>query len=216
MRTTLLLADDHRLFRDALRPLLHAQSHLEVVGEAATGAETVSMALELRPSIVLMDISMPDLNGIEATRRILSECPEIRIIMLSMHSDRRFITEALRAGARGYILKESAAEELIAAVNRVSRGEIYLTPGVSDMVVQDFVQMSSRQSGSAFTVLSSRERQVLQLLAEGRSTKEIATSLEVSVKTIETHRRQIMEKLDLHSVAELTKYAIREGLTSLD
>lgn len=216
MPVTIIIADDHRLFRDGLRTLLDKQKNVRVVAETTNGAETVSAAAELKPDIVLMDISMPELNGIEATRRIVSRGAAIGIIMLSMHSDGRFVTESLKAGARGYLLKDCAFEEVLLAVKAVSEGTIYLSSRISESVIKDYVAIAKRVPGSAFSILSAREREVLQLLAEGRSTKETAARLNVSVKTIETHRKQIMDKLDIRSVAELTKYAIREGLTPLE
>jgi len=216
MPVTILIADDHRLFRDGLRTLLDKQKNIRVVAETMDGAETVAAALELKPDIVLMDISMPELNGIEAARRIVSQCAATRIIMLSMHSDRRFITESLKAGASAYLLKDCAFEEVLLAVNAVSRGTMYLSSRISESVIKDYVAIAKNVPGSAFSILSAREREVLQLLAEGNSTKETAAKLHVSVKTIEAHRKQIMDKLDIHNVAELTKYAIREGLTPLE
>lgn len=216
MPVTVLIADDHRLFRDGLRTLLEKHTNIRVVGETTDGAETVSAAAELKPDIVLMDISMSELNGIEAARRIVSQGSSTRIIMLSMHSDRRFITESLKAGAMGYLLKDCAFDEVLLAVKAVSEGAMYLSSRISESVIKDYVAIAKSVPGSAFSILSAREREVLQLLAEGRSTKETAARLHVSVKTVETHRKQIMDKLDIRSVAELTKYAIREGLTPLE
>jgi two-component system response regulator NreC len=213
---TILIADDHRLFRDGLRTLLEKQGSIRVVAETTDGAETIRAAEELKPDIVLMDISMPELNGIEAARRIVSTGAATRIIMLSMHSDRRFIMESLKAGALGYLLKDCAFEEVLLAVKAVGEGAIYLSSRISESVIKDYIAIAKRVPGSAFSILSAREREVLQLLAEGKSTKETAARLHVSVKTVETHRKQIMDKLDIHSVAELTKYAIREGLTALE
>jgi len=211
----ILMADDHKLFIDGLGSLLERRTGIEIVGAARDGLSAVRMAAELKPNIVLMDISMPLLNGIEATRKILAESPSTCVIMLSMHADRRYVVESLRAGARGYLLKDSASEELLHVLERVSEGDIYLSSKMSGEIIQDYLRMSEVDSSSAFTVLSPREREVLQLLAEGNSTKEIAAQLSVSVKTIETHRKQIMDKSGLHSVAELTKYAIREGITEI-
>ncbi len=216
MQIRILIADDHRLFRDGLRTLLTAHKDMAVVGETTDGADTVSAAAELKPDVVLMDVSMPGLNGIEAARKIISRGGATKVIMLSMHSDRRFVAESLRAGAAGYLLKDCPFEEVLAAVRTVRQGKIYLSRQISESVVRDFVAVARETPASAFTALSAREREVLQLLAEGRTTKEIAARLRVSVKTIETHRKQMMDKLDIHSVAELTKYAIREGLTPLD
>ncbi|MEW6051714.1 MAG: response regulator transcription factor [Candidatus Zixiibacteriota bacterium] len=216
MKLKILLADDHRLFRDGLRTLLIQQSDMEVVGDAVDGPDAVVKTREIRPDILLMDISMPELNGIEATRKILAENAGIKIIILSMHADQRFVAESLRAGAMGYVLKDSAIDELLAAIRTVARNQRYLSRTIADVVIEDYIELSRERPASAYTVLSPREREVLQLLAEGRSTKEIAAQLDVSIKTIESHRKQIMDKLDIHSVAELTKYAIREGLTPLE
>ncbi len=216
MPVTILIADDHSLFRKGLRSLLEKQKGLIVVAETKDGPETLATAARLRPDVVLLDISMPGLNGVEVCRRILAAESPTRIIMLSMHSDRRFVSESLKAGAMGYLQKDSTFEELLTALKNVLAGRIYLSRLIDDSVIRDYVAMTRRSSDSAFSVLSAREREVLQLLAEGKGTKEIASALHVSAKTIETHRQRIMEKLNAHSVAELTKYAIREGLTSLD
>lgn len=212
----IVLADDHKLFRDGLRSMLDAQPNLAVVGEAGDGQIAVKLAKELQPHIILMDITMPDLNGIEAARRIAAEFPQVQVIILSMHSDRRYIIEALKAGARGYLLKDSALEEVVNAISECRAGKVYLSTKISDFVINDYINLAKTGESSAYSILSAREREVLQMLAEGKTTKEIAGQLVVSVKTIETYRKQIMDKLDLHSIAELTKYAIREGLTQLN
>ncbi|MBN2375416.1 MAG: response regulator transcription factor [Sedimentisphaerales bacterium] len=213
---SILLADDHKIIRDGLRALIEKQSDMEVVADADNGRSAVELATKLRPAVVVMDVSMPDLNGIEATRQILSLLPDTKIIALSMHSDRRFVTEMFKANACGYLLKDCAFEELIRAIETVVSNHTYLSPGIADLIVEDFVHKPTGEQASVFSLLTNREREVLQLLAEGNTTKQIATECHVSVKTIETHRQHIMEKLSIHSVAELTKYAIREGLTSLD
>jgi len=210
-----LLADDHAIILDGLASLLERNTDFKIVGRAGDGLSAVRLAAELFPDIVIMDISMPGLNGIEATRRILAANPKRKVIALSMHNDSRYISEALKSGALGYLLKESAFEELIAAVRTVMKGQCYLSASIAGVVIKDYVRRLEKTESGAFSVLTPREREVLQALAEGLSTKEIACSLSVSVKTVETYRSQIMEKLDIHSVAELTKYAIREGLTSL-
>lgn len=212
----ILLADDHQLFRDGLRTLLGQQADMEVVGEAIDGLSAVDAAAKLRPDVLLMDISMSGLNGLEATRRIVADGLTIRVIMLSMHADQRYVNESFRAGALGYVLKDSAIGDLLAAIRTVARGRRYLSGVLADRVIGEYIELAGERSPSAFSTLSSRERQVLQLLAEGTRTKEMATQLGVSVKTIETYRKQIMDKLDIHSVAELTKYAIREGITPLE
>lgn len=210
-----LLADDHMLLIDGLRPLLERRGDISVIGIAQDGLQAVKQADELKPDIILLDISMPKLNGIDAARKILALLPRTKIIMISMHADQRYIRESLRAGANGYILKESAAREVIEAINVVSRGGVFFSLSLRDRVLQHYVDWMREGGDTADTPLSGREREVLQLLAEGKSTKEMADLLCVSVKTIESHRKQIMDKLNLHSIAELTKYAIREGLTKL-
>ncbi len=215
MSIKILLADDHKIIRDGLRSLLEKESDLEVVAEAGNGAMTVKLARQLKPDVVIMDITMPDLNGIEATRQIMTELPDVKVIALSMHSDRRFVVGMLRAGASGYLLKDSAFNELIHTVHTVMKNRTYLSPAITNIVVEDYLQQLSTTDSTYSSVLTAREREVLQLLAEGKTTKQIADRLCLSVKTIETHRRQIMDKLGIHSIAELTKYAIREGLTSL-
>ena len=232
-----LLADDHRIVREGLKSLLESQPDLQVVAEASDGRQAVEMARDLAPDVVVMDVAMPLLNGIEATRQLAGDGPGMKIVALSMHSDRRFVSEALKAGASGYVLKDGAFDELITAIRAVTADRVYLSPRVAGVVVEDYVRHLPARNGhgnggaagshpgpeeygsarrSAFDALTPREREVLQLMAEGFATKEVAARLHVSVKTVETHRRQIMEKLDMHSVAELTKYAIREGLTTLD
>ena len=211
----LVIADDHRLFLLGLRQFLGKQPGVQIVGEAVTGLEAVASAAEHRPDILLLDISMPELNGIEAARRIHEETPGTRVIILSMHADRRYVTEALRAGARGYLLKNCPPEEVLRAIRKVSSAQFYLAEGIEQLVAE-YVKACGPGGDSAFGVLSSREREVLQLLAEGKSTRQIGDLLSVSAKTVETHRQHIMDKLHLRTVAELTRYAIREGLTPLD
>jgi DNA-binding NarL/FixJ family response regulator len=211
-----ILADDHQIVRHGLRSLLSAEPDIEVVGEADNGRAVVRLAQELVPQVVIMDISMPDLNGIEATRQIMGQVPGVKVIALSMHSDSLFVLNMFKAGASGYLLKDCALEELVKAVRTVMNRKVYLSPGISDIVIKDFVISWSPKESSAYSILSPREREVLQLMAEGKNTKQIAEGLCVSVKTVEAHRKQMMNKLDIHSVAELTKYAIRQGLTSLE
>lgn len=209
------MADDHKIVREGLRNLIGSQEGMEVIAEAADGRAVVKLVAELSPDVVIMDVAMPGLNGMEATRQIVSKNSGTRVIALSMHSDRRFVAEMLQAGASGYLLKDCAFEELIVAIRSVSKQRMYLSPRVSDMVIKDYVRLFPNTEFSFLSVLTPREREVLQLLAEGKSTRQIASSLAVSVKTVETFRQQIMEKLGIRSIAELTKYAIREGLTSL-
>lgn len=216
MAERILIVDDHKILRDGLRTLLEQQSGLQVVGEAADGLAAIQAAADLKPDLIVMDIAMPGLNGIEASRRILRDNPVIRIIALSMYADRKFVQECLKAGVKGYLLKESAFEELHLAIGRVMQDQLYLGSAITSLVVRDFItHESSLKQGSVFQILTPREREILQLLAEGQTTKAMAGKLGISAKTVETFRKQIMEKLDLHSVAELTKFAIREGLTTL-
>jgi DNA-binding NarL/FixJ family response regulator len=216
MSYRILLADDHRLMREGLKTLIAGEPDLEVVGEAEDGRSAVSLALELLPDLVIMDVAMPGLNGIEATRQILKQAPAVRVIALSMHSDRRFVGEMLKVGASGYLLKDGAFDELVRAIRAVLAGQIYLNPRIASIVIEHHVRRPQAEGGSAWSVLTSREREVLQLLSEGKTSKAIAAQLHISAKTVESHRRQITDKLGLRSVAELTKYAIREGLTSLE
>lgn len=217
MTIRILIADDHGMVREGLRALLAEEATLAVVGEASTGLETVEHASRVAPHIVIMDLAMPDLNGIEATRRILRDNPHTKIIGLSGHPDQNFVSEMLKAGASAYVLKHTAYEELLRAIREVMEGRTFLSAEVTRGVVDTYVRAQPRsRENPAFGVLTEREREVLQFLSEGNSTKEMADQLGVSVKTIETHRRNIMDKLSIHSVAELTKYAIREGITSVD
>jgi DNA-binding NarL/FixJ family response regulator len=215
MGVRIILAEDHRITREGLVNLLEERSDMQVVGEAENGREAVRLATELSPDLVIMDVTMPDLNGIDATRIITSGSNNTKVIALSMYSDKQFVQGMIQAGASGYLLKDCAFEELVSAIQAVIHGDTYLSPGIAGIVVQDYLSKLTTDRSSADTVLTNREREVLQLIAEGNSTKEIAARLSVSVKTVETHRRQIMEKLGIFSIAELTKYAIREGLTSL-
>ena len=215
MEKRILIADDHQIFREGLKSLLEKNSGLRVVGEAKDGFEAVKLAHELQPDLVIMDITMPDLNGIGASRRILQEFPDCKIIALSMHADKRYVIELLKAGVKGYVLKDSAFEELHLAIRNALKNQTYLSPAITEIVVREFVgEKNEPAAKSVFMVLTAREREILQLLAEGKATKEIAAKLAICAKTVETHRKQIMDKLQIHSVAELTKYAIREGLTS--
>jgi len=214
MSIRILLADDHKITRQGLRSLLDNQPDMEVVAEAEEGRTAVRLVQELTPNVVIMDVSMPDLNGIEATRQIVKTFPKVRIIALSMHRDSQYVIEMLRSGASGYLLKDCALEELERAIRTVVTNKTYLSPSISGVVVDDYLHRLSKADFSNSQVLTDREREVLQLLAEGKSTKQIALKLHISSKTVETHRRQIMDKLDLHTVAQLTKYAIRKGLTS--
>lgn len=216
MAIKLLLADDHEIVLDGLKNLLKNEFEVKVVGEVKDGRNAVKLAIETKPDIIIMDITMPFLNGIEATRQIIDELPDTRVIILSMHKDREFISEALQAGALGYLLKECAFEELNDAIATVNNGRVYLSQEITGVVVEDYVHQLTEGINVKTDLLTSREREVLQLIAEGHSTKEIADMLYLSRKTIETYRSRLKEKLKVGSVAELTKYAIREGLTSLE
>lgn len=216
MALRLLLVDDHKLILDGLKSLISKQPDLQVVGEAGDGFKAVSLVRELLPDIVIMDVSMPEVNGCDATRQIISEFPDVKVIALSMHSDRRFVLEMLKAGASGYMLKDCAFEELTRAISAVWKGQTYLSPQVAGVIVGDFINQKGIKERSAISQLSEREREVLKLMSEGHSTKEIASNFNLSIKTIETHRKNIMDKLGIRNIAALTKLAIREGLTSLD
>jgi two-component system response regulator NreC len=200
--------------REGLRSLLEKQPDIEVVAEAEDGRMAVQLVRELSPDVVIMDIAMPDLNGIGAAHQILAEGPGVKVIALSMHSDRRFVARMFKAGASGYLLKDCAFEELARAVRTVVADQFYLSPRVARIVIRDYVRRLTETDFSASSFLTTRQREVLQLLAEGKSTNEIASCLQVTVKTVETHRRNIMSKLGIHSVAQLTKYAISVGLTT--
>ena len=216
MTIRVLIADDHTIMRAGLRSLLEKEDQIEVVAEAENGRKAVQLAVTHKPDVVVMDVSMPDLNGIEATSQVLESLPEAKVIALSMHSDKRFVMGMLRAGAFGYLLKDCASQELANAIVSVASNKKYLSPDIAGVVIDDSLYGGRQGGETVSSMISAREREVLQLIAEGWSTKQIAAHLYVSVKTIETHRRQIMKKLDLHNIADLTKYAIREGLTSVE
>lgn len=215
MPVNIFIADDHAIIRDGLRSLLAGIAGYAVIGEAADGRTTCQRVAELHPDIVIMDIGMPELNGIDTTRLITTANPQVNVIALSMHADLDFVMGMLGAGARGYLLKESAFDELQGAITATLRGEYYLSRQLDSLVIKEFTRSYTRRDQQE-NVLSQRERQVLQLLAEGCTNKEVAAKLGLAVRSIETYRAQIMEKLDLHSTAELTKFAIRNGLTTLE
>lgn len=213
MPIKVLIADDHKIVLDGLVSLINEHRDMNVVGQATDGRSVVTLAMETDPDIVVMDLTMPILNGIDATRMIIQNAPDIRVIALSMHSEKRFIRAALKAGASGYLVKENAFDELVSAIRAVKDSKNYLCPVATKIMMLDYLHHIKAEGN--FTdrdILTPRERETLQLLAEGRKTREIAGDLNVSVKTVETHRKNIMDKLDVRSIAELTRYAIREGI----
>jgi DNA-binding NarL/FixJ family response regulator len=212
MSIRVILADDHTIVRHGLSRSFQQETDIEVIGQAKNGLSTIELARELSPDIVVMDISMPDLNGVEATRQILKESPRVKVIGLSMHSSNKYVRAMFKAGASGYLLKDCPFEELLEAIKTVVAGKTYVSPSIGEMVVKDYVSTPEKEP-SAFSTLSVREREVLQLLAEGKTTKQVARSLHISPKTVEAHRLRMMEKLNLDNIAQLTKYAIQEGLT---
>jgi DNA-binding NarL/FixJ family response regulator len=214
MAIRILLADDHPIFREGVRSLLDSQPGVEVVAEVEDGAGAVEAARTQKPDVVVIDVSMPGMNGLDATLRIIAEEPDTKVLCLSMHSDRRFVDAALRSGARGYLLKECALEELATAIQAVVAGQIYVSPRLADTVLAGYRADGGERS--ALDLLTPREREVLQLLAEGHSAQDIASRLYVSVKTVGTHREHLMQKVKTRSLAGLTKFAIREGLTSAE
>ena len=216
MTARILLADDDRITRQGLRSLIEKEHDIEVVDEADDGRKAIDLVRELVPDIVIMDITMPNLNGIDATRHIVREFPKVKVIALSIHSNRAFVVDMLKAGASGYVLKECTFDELVEAIRAVIDGGVYLSSKVASILVNDYVQRLTKITESPLETLTEREREVLQLIGEGKNTKQIALQLHVSIKTIEADRRKIMEKLDAHSIAELVKIAILGGLASLE
>lgn len=216
MSIKILLADDHEIVRYGLRCVIEEQPDMEVVGDAVNGRTAINLTHQLKPDVVIMDISMPDMNGIEATRRIRKEIPDTKVIVLSMHHKRQFVIDMLKSGVSGYILKTKVHEDLIRAIKAAVADEVYLSSKITGIVAHDIASNLPTSDKSAYAILTPREREVLQLISEGKSTKKSALHLNVSIKTIESTRRQIMQKLDIHNVADLTKYAINEGITSLD
>lgn len=212
MSIRVLLADDHAMLRYGLTRSFEMEEDIEVVAQAEDGHTAIGLVRDVSPDIVIMDIGMPDLNGVEATRRITREFPRVKIVALSMHSSDKYIREMFRAGASGYLLKNCPFEELVEAIRTVMMGKTYVSPSIGDMIIKEYVS-KPEEDKSVFSVLSQREREVLQLLAEGKTTKQVAKVLHISPKTVEAHRLRIMDKLDIDNIAMLTKYAIQEGLT---
>jgi len=211
----ILLADDHNIIRDGMRLLLERQPGFEVVGEASDGRETIDLVATRLPDVVVMDIAMPNMNGIEATRRIVEKHPRIGVVILSMHYDESYVIRSLRSGARGYLLKDAVKSELIAAIRAVAQGKSFFSAKISQILQEDYVQaLERRDSADSYELLTDREREILQLIAEGKTNKEIANSLNVSVYTVDTHRGHILQKLSLHSVPEVILYAVRKGIIS--
>ena len=211
----IVLADDHTVMRAGLRSLLERQPDLEVVGEAEDGRRTVELAASLCPDVVVMDIGMPNLNGIEAARQIVAKQPTTSVVILSMHSDETYVMRAMKAGARAYLLKDSAEADLIRAIQAVSQGKSFFSPKISRILAEDYVRLLKQKGGEdSYELLTAREREILQLLAEGKTNKEVATLLNLSLYTVETHRSRILQKLNLHSSAELVLYAVRKGIIS--
>ena len=216
MTIRIVLADDHAILRHGLTRTIQTQDDMEVVGQARDGLTAMQMVRDLQPDVILMDIGMPNLNGIEATREILHDHPDAKIVALSMHSAKKFVSEMFRAGAKGYLLKDCDFEELLEAIRSVASGKNYLSPSVAGTVIDSYVNASAKQEPNVFSTLTRREREVLQLLSEGQTTKQIGMKLHISPKTVEAHRLRIMNKLEIDNVAQLTKYAIQEGLTSAE
>lgn len=215
MKITVIIADDHMIVRDGIRSLLEKQPDIEVVAEADNGRTALKHAQQLSPDVIIMDIGMRELNGIDATRQITSKLPDVKILALSMYSDKQFIKGMFKAGASGYMLKDSASKELVDAIRIVADSKVYISPSIAGVVTEDYLERLAEKDTSVHSVLTSREVEVLQLLAEGESTKQTASILSVSTKTIESHRKNIMRKLDIDNIVDLIKYAIREGIISL-
>jgi two-component system, NarL family, response regulator NreC len=211
----ILLADDHTVMRTGLRTLLERQPNLEVVGETENGRQTVELSASLKPDVLVMDVGMPILNGIEATKQIVDQCSTTAVVILSMHSDEAYVMRALKAGARAYLLKDSAAADLIGAIEAVSQGKSFFSPKVSRILAEDYVRvLKQRGAVDSYELLTNREREILQLLTEGKTNKAVATVLNISLYTVETHRSHILQKLNLHNSAELVLYAVRKGIIS--
>jgi len=215
MTYNILLADDHTIFRDGLKALIEKHKDLKIVAQASNGRQAIRLANQLIPDLAIIDISMPDLNGFEATKAILKKIPQMKIIALSMHSHRQFIEEMFKAGASAYLLKDCAIDELTKAIRLVMKGQSYISPAVKTISHRDLFRSLKNTGTPTRDSLTTRQREILQLLTEGKSTKQIAATCHISAKTVETHRAHIMKKLNIHNLSDLTKYALREGITSL-
>jgi len=211
-----VLVDDHRLLREGLRRILEASEGIHVVGEAGDGLSALKAVAEFRPDVVVMDVAMNGMNGIDATQRVRKDHPGVRIVALSTHADKRYVRNMIRAGASAYVLKESASDDLLRAVQAAAQGRHYLSPQITGFLLESWIAPQTLEAPSVYELLGAREREVLKLLAEGKTSKEIGARLGLALKTVESHRRRISAKVGLHSVAELTKYAVREGLTTLE
>jgi len=216
-KVKLLVADDHKIFRQGIKKLLEEEPDLQVVGEAADGREAVKKATELKPDVILMDIAMANLNGLEATKQIKKVLPDVKVIMLTMHKNEEYVLQSFQAGASGYILKEGAVEELVSAIRSIHQDKSVLSPTISKTLIDAYLRkMETGKTETPFDLLTDREREVLQLIAEGYTNREVAKSLFISVKTVEAHRAHIMQKLNIHEIARLVKYAIQKGLVDLN
>ena len=215
MSIGIIIAEDHKIVREGLRSLLEKEADFEVLGEADNGRRAIQLALELKPDIVIMDIAMPELNGLEAVRQLTKEFPGVHCIMLSMHADEEHVWQALQAGATGYLVKGAPLAELELAINSVAKGETYLSPGVSKPVISEYIRRTSDYGGSSDS-LTPRQREILQMIGEGKNTKQIALALEISVKTVESHRAQLIKRLGVRDIASLVRHALRLGIVTLD
>jgi DNA-binding NarL/FixJ family response regulator len=215
-RIRIVLADDHRLVREGLRALLSRDPQFELLGLADDGLDAIRLAAELQPDVLVTDVSMPGLNGIEAIRRVRAESPSVRVVCLSVHDEDRMVLAGIDAGAAGYVLKDSSFDELVLAIRKVMQGQVYVSPGLVGVFVEGYRSRGTTHASTAFSQLTAREREIVQLFSEGHSTNEIAEQLHLSPKTVATHRENVLHKLNIESIAELTRYAIREGLSALD
>ena len=216
MSISVIIVDDHKIMRDGLRTILENESDIEIIGEAENGREAVKLIANKIPDVAIMDIGMPEMNGIEATRQIVKDIPDVKVIALSMNYDMQFVSGMLKAGAKGYLLKDCAGSELVSAIKTVHTNNTYISQDITNTLINDYSKYQTLDHAPEETILTSRENEILQLLTEGNSTKQIAQELFISVKTVEAHRANIMHKLEIRNLPELTKYAIRKGITSLD